>query len=227
LKHFLGASPFSLESMSLSDLKASYPDIQEIYRRYFQSAKFDTVLRRDRSFEAQKLGLISVRHLLEKHRRLRSEKRDQLVQFLLNGDFDGAQCILQETKRFSNVFTLVTTSINALLPSHSDDGSLKREMKGLASRISDSQFLLEMKGIHDEVLRSTVCDIEVLSRSLLSSLIDTTVDAMARAAAAMQQEIFRRTIQHEIESEEIKQRNEAREEFIRKLNARSAPRKDS
>lgn len=212
--------------MSLSDLEATYPDIQEIYRIYFQSAKFDTVLRHDRSFEAQKLGLVSVRHLVEKHWRLRSEKRDQLVQFLLNGDFDGAQSILQETKRFSGVFALVTTFINALLPSHSDGGPLKREMKSLASRLSDSQFLLEMKGVHDEVLRPTICDIEVLSRSLLSSLIDRTADAMARAAAEMQQEIFRRTIQYEIESEEIEQRNEALKEFIRKLNAQPALRKD-
>ncbi|KAH9976971.1 hypothetical protein BJV77DRAFT_566984 [Russula vinacea] len=99
-------------------------------------------------------------------------------------------------------------------------------MKSLASRLSDSQFLLEMKGVHDEVLRPTICDIEVLSRSLLSSLIDRTADAMARAAAEMQQEIFRRTIQYEIESEEIEQRNEALKEFIRKLNAQLALRKD-
>jgi hypothetical protein len=167
-----------------------------------------------------------VRHLLEKHQRLRPEKRVQLVQSLLRGDFNNAQLILQETKRFS-IITLVTSPVSAFLPSSSDGEPLKREMKSLAARLSDSKFLLDLYGVHDEVLRPIVRDIESLSHSLLLSLIDATVDAMARAVVAMQQEVFRKSLQHEIKSEVMKLRNEALRELIRKLNAKSVGPRDS
>jgi hypothetical protein len=207
-----------------SNFKTSYPDFQEIYQSHFQGANFDTVLRRDSDFKARKLSLVSVRHL-EKIWRLRPEKRVQLVQLLLRGDFNGAQCIIQEAKRFSTLRSLVTAAFGA---SPSDGGPLKKEMKILAAGLSDSQFLFELKGVHDsdEVLQSMIRDIEVLSYSLLSSLIDTTVGAMAHAVAEMQQEVVKRNLQHEIESEEMKLRNEALKELIRKLNARSAGQKN-
>lgn len=183
------------------------------------------MLRRNSDFEARKLGLVSVLHLLERqHRRLRPEKRDLLVQSLLNGDFNTAQEILQETKRFSAVLTIIPSSIRPFLLSPSDGRSLKKDMKRLAVRFPDSQFLLEIKGVHDEVLQPKIRDIEALTHSILSSLIDTTVGTMTREVTAMKQEVFRRTIQHEIKSEEMEFRNEALQEFIRKLNATSAGR---
>lgn len=214
--------------MRLSDLKVSYPDFQEIYRSHFQTAKFDTILRRDTDFGAQKLRLVSVQHLLEKNPRLRPERRTQLVQSLLRGDFDNAQSILQvqESKRLSFVVTLVTSPLSFFRPSPSDGGSLKREMKSLAARISDSQFLLKIKDVDDEVLRPVIQEIEILSHSLLSSIIDTTAGTMARAVVAMQHEVFRRNLQYEIESGECRQQSEALVAFIRKLNTLSAGRRD-
>jgi hypothetical protein len=214
--------------MRLSDLKASHPDFQEIYRSHFQAAKFDTILRRDTDFEARKLRLVSVRHLLGKHPRLRPERRTQLVQSLLRGDFDNAQSILQaqKSKTLSFVVTLVTSPSSVFFPSPSDDGSLKKEMKSLAARISDSQFLLEMKDVDDEVLRPMIQEIEILSHALLSSIIDTTAGTMARVVVAMQHEVFRRNLQHEIESEERRLQSEVLVAFIRKLNTLSAGRRD-
>lgn len=218
-------SPDSV-SVSLSDLEASCPNFQEVYRNRFRSARFDTVLRRNRDFEAQKLGLVSVRHLhvLEKHRRLVPEKRVQLVQSLLSGDFDSAQGILQETKKFAAMFALVATPFNSFFTSPSDGpgGPLKREMKNLAADLSDSQFLFDMKSVRDDALQPIIQDIELLSHSILSSSIDKTVGAMAREVAAMQQEALGMTIQHEFESEEMRLQNEALKEFIRKVNAFSA-----
>jgi hypothetical protein len=177
-------------------------------------------LRRDTDFGAQKLRLVSVQHLLEKHSRLRPERRTQLVQSLLRGDFDNAQSILQvqTSKRLSSVITLVTSPLSVFLPSPSDGGSLKREMKSHAARISDSQFLLEMKNVDDEVLRPMIQEIEILSHSLLSSIIDTTAGTMAREVVAMRHEVFRKNSQHEIENGERKLQSEALVAFIRKLN---------
>lgn len=216
--------------MLLSNLKASCPDFQEVYRNHLQSAKFDTVLRRNRDFEAQKLVLVSARHLLEKHRRLSPEKRAQLVQSLLNGDFDGAHGILQETKRLSTstVLTIVASPFNGFFssPRDSPGGALKKEMKTFAARLSDSQFLLDMKGVHEEALQPLIHGIEDLAHSLLSSSVDITVDAMALEVVEIQQEAFRRTIQYEVESEEMKLQNKALREFIQGLNECSAARKE-
>jgi hypothetical protein len=43
---------------------------------------------------------------------------------------------------------------------------------------------------------------------------------------ALQQDVFRRNIQRDIESDELKRRNEKLAEFVRELNAQSAWRKD-
>lgn len=220
----MGGSLCSLDSILLSNLETSYPDFQEIYRSRFQGANFGTVLRRNSDFEARKLGLVSVLHLLEKHRRLRPEKRDQLVQSLLNGDFNSAQNILQETKTFSAILTIIPPPILPFFLSPSDGRSLKKDMKRLTVHSSDSQFLLKIKDVHDEVLQPKIRDIEALTHSILLSLIDTTVGTMTREVTAMKQEVFRRTIQHEIKSEEMKLRNEALQEFIQKLNAASTGR---
>ena len=214
--------------MQLSDLGASYPDFQKICRSHIQAAKFGTILRRDTDFSDRKLRLVSVQHLLEKHPRLRPERRTQLVQSLLRGDFDSAQLTLQgqESKRFSSVLTLVTSPFSFFYPSPRDGGSLKREMKSLSARISDSQFLTKMKYVDDEVLRPMIQEIEILTHSLLSSVIDTTSGTMAREVVAMQHEAFRRNLQHEIESGERRLQSEALKEFIRKLNTLSARRGD-
>lgn len=213
--------------MRFSDFKASYPDFQETYRSYFHDAKFKTILRRDTDFEARKLHLISVRHL-GKNSHLRPERRTQLVQSLLSGDFDNAQSILQDQKSkmisfFAGLFTSPSRVFN---PSPGDGGSLKREMKNIAARTSDSDFLLELMGVDDEVLQPMIQEIELLSYSLLSSIIDTTAGTMARAAVTMQHEVFRSNLQHEIESREQRLQSEALVEFIRKLNTLSARRRD-
>lgn len=219
----------SLGLIRLSDLQTLYPDFQEIYQRHFRNAKFDNVLRRDLEFEAWKLRLISLRHLLGKHHSLRPEARAGLVRSLLRGDFTRAQRILSDEKKTSSMLTLVVTAVNSLLPSSSPSGSesLKREMKVLSARIPDSQFLLELKDFEDEDLRPTIQIIEDLARSLLLSSIDATVRAMTHSVVAMQQEACRRSLQHEIDSEKTKLQNETLIALIRELNAQSVRRKNS
>ena len=222
----VGRSLYLADAMRLSDLKASYPEFQEIYRNHFQGARFDTVLGRDGDFGARKLRLVSVQHLLGKHQRLRRKKRTKLVQSLLRGDFNSAQRILEGPNRSSVVFTLVASAVGACSPSPSIDETLKGEMKSLSARLSDSQFLLGIKDVNDEVLQPMIQEIEALSYSLLSPLIDTTVDSMAHAAMTLRQGVFKRNIQHDIESDEMKRRSEELIVFVRELNAQSAWRKD-
>lgn len=215
--------------MRLSDLKASFPDFQEIYRSHFQPAKFNNILRLESDLETRKLRLFSVQYLLATHPCLRPERRTQLVQSLLTGDFDNAQSILREPKWHSAVSTLVTSTLKAFLPPPSDGGtsrSLKREMKSLAAQISDSEFLLKMKDVNDEVLQPMIQELESLFYSLLSSIIDTTSDTMARAVVARQLENFETNLQHQIESRERRLQAEELIVFIKKLNILSAGRRD-
>lgn len=221
----VGCSLYLAGSTQFSDLKESYPEFQEIYRSQFQRARFDTTLRRDEDFGALKLRLVAVQHLLGKHQRLRRNKRAKLVQTLLRGDFNRAQRILEESRR-SSVVKLVASAIGACPPQTSNDETLKGEMKSISARLSDSQFLLNLKDVNDELLRPMIQEIEGLSHYLLSPLIDTTVGSMADAVMALQKDVVRRNIQHDIESDEMKRQNEKIAVFVRELNAQSAWRKD-
>jgi hypothetical protein len=168
-----------------------------------------------------------VRHLLGKGQHLRSERRADLIQSLLDGNFNDAQQLLQDEKKSSTVFGLVVRGVSSLLTSPSSAQSLKSEMKVIAAHLSDSQFLLELKGIDDQQLLPMKQDIEALAHSLLSSIIDKTVGVMTHEVVAMQQEHCRRAIWDELKRDEMKLRNEVLVEFIRELNARSARPQDS
>ncbi len=174
-----------------------------------------------------KLRLVSVRHLLGKHQHLRPEKRTDLIQSLLEGDFNHAQRLLPDDKKSPTVIGLVATAVNALLPSSSSAESLKKEMKVLAAQQSDSQFLLELKGVDNKELLPMIQDIETLVYSLHSSLIDKTVGAMTHTVVAMQQEHRKRAILDELKNEGMKLRNEVLVEFIRGLNVQLARQQDS
>lgn len=100
-------------------------------------------------------------------------------------------------------------------------------MKDFAARLSDSQFLIELKSLDDKELLARIQDIEDIAHSLLTSLIDKTVESMAHTMAATQQENCRSAIREELGIEEMKLRNEVLVGFIRDLNAQSVGRKDS
>jgi hypothetical protein len=191
----------------------------------FQDAQFDTALRRNRDFEACKLRLVAVQHL-NKRQRLRPENRANLIQLLLQGDFDHAQRLLSDDKKPAAMIRLVLSAVGTLLPSPVGAESLKKEMKSFAARLSDSHFLSQLKGIDDEELLPIMKDVETIAHSLLSSLIDETVESMTHKMAATQQEHCKSAIQNKFRIEELKLRNELLVEFIRGLNARSARRQD-
>ncbi len=225
------------DSIYLSDLEAIYPEFANIYQKLLRDARLDSELRRNGDFQAWKLRLVSVRYLLGKHRHLRPERRADLIQSLLEDDFNHVLWLLQDDE-ISPVFGLLVAAVGALLSRGVElepdallspviAESLKREMKVLAAQLSDSQFLLELKGVDDEDLLSVVQDIEALAHYLFSSLIDETVEAMARTVTTMQQKHCRRSIRDELNRKEMNLQNKVLVEFIRELNAQSTRGQDS
>jgi hypothetical protein len=213
--------------MRFSDLEALYPDFPSIYQKHFRNARFDNALRRDSHFESRKLRLISARHLLDRHQDLHPETRAELTQTLLKGDFHGAQLMLPMTEDSRRSNNVVTWAVGALFYPPSGAESLRGEMRILSSGVTDSQFLLEMKGVENEDLQPMIQEVEGFAHSQLASVIDTAVKSMTRAVSAMQQEHCRRSIQHEVESEERNLLNNALMEFIQQINTQSAGQRDS
>jgi len=204
-----------------------YPEFLDTYRKFFQGARFDTALRRNGDFDAWKLCLVSVQHLKEHNKHLRPERRADLIKSLLRGDFDHAQQLLSDDKKSATMLGFLFSVFSTRLPSPSGSESLKEEMKGFAAQLCDSQFLLQLKSLDDKELLPIIQNIETIAHSLLSSLIDETVESMAHEMAAMQQEHCRSAILDGLRIEYMKLRNKVLVEFIRKLNAQSAGRQDS
>lgn len=184
---------------------------------------------RNSDFEAYKLCLVSVQHL-EKHQRIRPERRADLIQSLLRGDFDHAQRLLSDDgrdKKPATIFRAVVSAIGTLFSSPSGAEPLKEEMKSVTAQLPDSQFLLQLKGIYDEELLPIIQHIEFIAHSVLTSLIDKTVESITDEMAAMQQEHCRSAIEDRFRTEEMKLQNGVLIEFIRGLNTQSAGRQDS
>lgn len=210
------------DSICLADFDPEFPNT---FRKLFQDARFDIALRRNGDFEACKLRLVAVQHL-KKHQRLRPEKRADLIQSLLQGDFDHAQRLLSDDKKPAAMVRFVFSAVVTFLPSPSDAESLKNEMKRFAAQLPDSQFLSQLKSIDDVELLPIMQDVETIAHSLLSSLIDETVESMTHKMAVTQQEHYNRAIQDKFRIEEVELRNKLLVEFIQGLNAQSAGHQD-
>jgi hypothetical protein len=214
--------------MTLSDLELLYPGTQRIYQQHVYDARFETALKRDAWFEAQKLCLISVQNLAQ-YPHLSPENRIDLIRTCIEGNFDRAQQIIPKSDH-KKLLNLLTKTFGFLLPgSRRANVSLKEAMKILATRIPDSQFLLQIKNVEDcdEGTTALIQNVQGFAHTTLASLVVTTVEAVAHALLARQKELCDRSIQNEIKSEESKTLRDALVEFIQNINARSAERGDS
>jgi len=214
--------------MRISDLESLYPNFQSTYQTHLKKAGFDNVLQRNSYFEEWKLRLISIRSLLEKHQSLHPEMRSDLIQKILEGNFRHVQQILTtklEDNKSPNVGPRGTGS-RFLKPFGSDD-ALKKEMKRLAANVSDSQFLLDIKKIGDEEMRTLIEQVENRAYEELGYSIDNAVEAMTRIVLDMQKKRCRKSVQQKIESDEKKLLKGALTEFLRGINALSVGRRDS
>jgi len=214
-------------AMRVSDLESLYPGFRPIYQKYFDNARFDTTLRLDARFESQKLRLLSVRYLLDKNQDLGTEARADLIRTVLfEGDFRRAQQVFPRTDEKKRSGPSAWAG-RALFSGSSSEGSLEREMKAVAARVPDAHFLLMMKSEADEAMRPVIEEVLDLAYAQLSVSIDAAVKTMARAVSAMQQEHCERAIQHEMETEERKSRNNVLIRFVQDINAQALGRQDS
>jgi len=97
----------------------------------------------------------------------------------------------------------------------------------MANGISDSNFLLGLKGIEDDDLQGPVQEAVALANTQLSSSVDATVNKLAPAVLKMQQDECNNNIQYEIEREEMKALGGLVANFIRDINKNSAGRRTS
>lgn len=108
-----------------------------------------------------------------------------------------------------------------------DERSLRKELKRITSDISDSDFLLQLKGINDNDLVAPIQRVVDLACTQLSSSIDTVVMKMAQTILRMQQEECKGSIQRDIEAEETDVLHGILLRFIREVNKISSGREAS
>ncbi|KAF8262192.1 hypothetical protein EI94DRAFT_1744157 [Lactarius quietus] len=218
------------EHLRVNDLRRLYPGFYTIYQRHLEN-KFDSVKGSD--FRFLKERLLLVRHLIGKNPDLDPEKRAKLIQTLLSEDnLYEAQKILpnSDKKKGSGLVAIASHVYKAFSGgqsgAESEEDSLRREMKKIASAISDSEFLLGLKNVEIEGLQSAIQEAELLANTSLSSSIDTTVTKMTHDVLKQQQVSCKRESQKAIQTKESTALSDALVKFIRDLNAKSAGRKN-
>jgi hypothetical protein len=223
----LCSSPFP-DQVSVDDLRLVYSGFDRIYQKHVEN-KFDNIKGSD--FKSLKERLLILRHLLVNNQDLDPEKRAELIRALLSdGNIHEAQKVLPnaDKKKESGIIAKAWRIISGGQSSaESEKEVLKKEMKKIASNLSDSQFLLGLKSIDIEDLQPAIQEAETLAHTSLSSSIDSTVQKLTHDVLRMQQDNCEAEIRKEIHAKEARALNDALLSFIRDLNAKSAGRKAS
>ena len=200
-------------------LRQLYRDFDTIYNCHVEDAKFDVV--KGHGFRFLKRRLAFICHLLREDRDITPKKRTELIDALLSqDDLRDAQRVLNNSEKSTEP---VKSSRSSLL-SATAKGSLREEMNRVANNVSDSNFLLELRGIEDEDLKNPIQEVVALAKMQLSLSVDATVKKLTRAVLRMQQDECKRTLQREIETEQRKVLGGMLVNFIRDINENSAGR---
>ena len=205
-----------------------YRDFNGHYTRHFGDAKFDAV--KGTEFKSLKKRLIEALHLLGKHPELAPEKRAELIRAILSEDnLQRAQQMFPKLDKdsYSGKTSLLSKFIGFISGSkETDEESLRKELKDKTS-VSDSKFLLQLKGVDDKDLVTPIQAAVDLACGQLSSSIDSVVKKMTHTVLRMQQEECKRSMQREIEMEERKVLGGILLDFIRVINELSIGRRTS
>jgi hypothetical protein len=211
--------------MGVDHLRLVYPSFNGIYKRHVDDAKLDTVKRAE--FRSLKKRLITVRHLLEKNPELAPGRRTELVQAVLFEDPQRTQQIFPKPDK-NNQPSLLSKFMGFFSGSkETEEESLRIDVKKIKSGVSDPEFLLQLKGVDDKDLETSIQAAVDLACGQLSSSIDTAVKKMVHAVLRMQQEECKRSLKHEIETEERKELGDISVNFIQAINRVSAGRRTS
>ena len=203
----------------IDELRQLYRHFDTIYKRHVEDAKFDVV--KGHGFKFLKRRLAFICHLLKEDRDILPKKRTELIDtFLSEDDLRHAQRVLNKSEKGIEP---VKPSWPSLLGATAKE-SLRKEMNRVANDVSDSKFLLELRGIEDEDLKNPIQEVVALAKMQLSLSVDATVYKLTRAVLRMQQDECNRTIQREIETEQRKVLGGMLVNFVRDINENSAGR---
>ena len=209
--------------MRLSDLESLYPGFRSVCQKHLHDAIFDLVLRPDPGFETRKLRLLAVNYLLERNQGLDTRACAEIIHdVLVEGNFCLVQKMLSRTDEKKRASKSVWSARSLFSASGSSEDTLEKQMRTLAVRVPDPQFLFMMKSEGINELRPVIDEVEALAHTQLAASIDTVVKTMARAVSTMQQEHCERAVQNEMHSEKRKSRSKALLKFIRDINAQAA-----
>ena len=186
-----------------------------IYKRHVDDARFDVI--RGHEFKSLKERLVTVRHLLEKDPEVSPKKRTELIQAVLSEDNFQLFPPPDENNRSGKTWW---STLTGYLPwsKETDGESLRADVKKKTGRISDSIFLLQLKGVDDKELEAPIKAAADLACIQLSSLIDTTVKKMTHAVLRMQQDECKRLVRVDMETEERKVLDGKLADFIQVIN---------
>ncbi|KAI9443938.1 hypothetical protein H4582DRAFT_1807523, partial [Lactarius indigo] len=215
-------SPLLLDLVRLSDIRAQYPTFESIYEKRINDTRFDGVPSKGRDFKALKLGVLCLWRLQNENKHMHPDTRSALIQALVvENNFQKAFQLFR--RRYS---TFARTFASFWFGS-SEGEAFKNQMKHYAAQVSDSQFMQLLQRADDEALRSTVQQAKALAQTELSSSINTVLKTMTRDVLTMQQDLYGREVQLQLENEERETLKGALVEFIRGINKKSAEGKNS
>ena len=229
---FVLGSSFLTELTRVDDLRHVYRKFNDIYQHHVQDAKFHTV--KGAEFKSLKECLISVSHLLKKHPDLPPRIRTMLIQaFPIECDLRRTRHVrpedninnkpgkLPQLSSFSRIVALFSGSTGT------DEESLRKELKKITSGVTDSDFLLQLKGINDKDLEAPIRRVVDLACTQLLFSIDAAVKNLTLAVLRMQQDECKGSTQRGIEAEEREVLRGMLLKFIRDVNRISARRETS
>ena len=198
-----------------------YSEFNTIYKQHVEDAKFGVV--KGSGFKFLKRRLTFICHLLGEYRDVTPKKRTELIDALLSeDDILHAQRVLKSETNKGHGKTVSFSWLRV-----TNEEYLRKEMDKIANGISDSKFLLELKGIEDEDLKVSIQEAVALAKTQLGSSVDATVDKLTHAVLRMQQDECKKNLQHEVEAEQRKVLAGALVNFIRDVNKNSVGRRNS
>ena len=172
----------------IDELRWLYRDLNTIFKRHVEDYKFDVV--KGHGFKLLKRRLAFICHLLREDRDITPKKRTGLIDTLLSqDDLCHAQRVLNKSEKITEPVKPSWSSLSRA----TDQEFLRKEMNRVANDVSDSNFLLELRGIEDEDLKNPVQEVVDLAKMQLSLSVDTTVNKLIRAVLRLQQDECKRT----------------------------------
>jgi hypothetical protein len=211
-------------SERLSDVTARYPKIDELLQKAIHDAQLSKI--KPRKFKDLKERLIIIDVLLTEREDFDQSTQSELIDLILNGDFQGVDDILHRShepkqKRVGWVTTFIRYMFGD--ESSSPDQEIVSRARHTAARMPDADFLLRLKGIstYGTLVQKTIAD----AQNIAEDYFDTTISKLLRKiwdpALRIRQAEGAKTIQRTVSIAEEQDTNRYLTDFMRQIEERS------